>query len=177
MEGNNKTEETEQRTLDIKKPEVAEIVRDEVWLICTVAKWVFFSILSGVTVGLVAGGFLVALRIAMKYAAMGGKAQYLLLFPGLAVSYYLVRLLAPESAGHGTDAVIAAIHNRTKTVIDMKTVPVKIISTIVTISSGGSVGTEGPCAQIGSGVAYVLGKIFRLDESDLKKIIICGMAA
>ena len=71
-----------------------------------------------------------------------------------------------------TEAVIDAIHNRHRTLIDVKAVPVKIIATIATISSGGSVGTEGPCAQIGSGVSYLLGRIFNLDESDMKKMCI-----
>ena len=162
--------------IDIEKPDSGNIVRDEVWLMCTVVKWCFIAIVTGVAVGLVAGGFLLALRCAMGFSASLGALHYLLLFPGLLLSYYLVRMLAPQSAGHGTEAVIDAIHSR-RTVIDVKAVPVKIAATIATISSGGSVGIEGPCAQIGSGVSYILGRLFNLDESDMKKIIICGIAA
>ncbi|MDO5116781.1 MAG: chloride channel protein [Synergistaceae bacterium] len=161
----------------INSTEGGDIVRDEVWLICTVIKWVLIAVVTGISVGLVAGGFLLALHWATAMAARLGTWHYLLLFPGLLVSYFLVRLLAPQSAGHGTEAVIDAIHNSKRTLIDVKAVPVKIVATIVTISSGGSVGIEGPCAQIGSGVSYVLGKIFNLDESDMKKIIVCGIAA
>ena len=163
--------------IDIEKPDSGNIVRDEVWLMCTVVKWCFIAIVTGVAVGLVAGGFLLALRCAMGFSASLGALHYLLLFPGLLLSYYLVRMLAPQSAGHGTEAVIDAIHSRRRTVIDVKAVPVKIAATIATISSGGSVGIEGPCAQIGSGVSYILGRLFNLDESDMKKIIICGIAA
>ena len=182
---NSKARQGEQRAahddgsirIDIEKPDSGNIVRDEVWLMCTVVKWCFISIVTGIAVGLVAGGFLLALRRSMDFAASLGALHYLLLFPGLILSYYLVRMLAPQSAGHGTEAVIDAIHNRHRTLIDVKAVPVKIIATIATISSGGSVGIEGPCAQIGSGVSYLLGRIFNLDESDMKKIIICGIAA
>ncbi len=163
--------------IDIEKPDSGNIVRDEVWLMCTVVKWCFIAIVTGIAVGLVAGGFLLALRCAMGFSASLGALHYLLLFPGLLLSYYLVRMLAPQSAGHGTEAVIDAIHNRRRTLIDVKAVPVKIVATIATISSGGSVGIEGPCAQIGSGVSYLLGRLFNLDESDMKKIIICGIAA
>ena len=177
MDGLNNKETGNAVRIDVGKPDGADIVRDEVWLICAVAKWVVLAIVTGLAVGLVAGGFLLALRWSMDKAASLGRLRYLLLFPGLIVSYFLVRLLAPQSAGHGTEAVIDAIHNKRRTVIDVKAVPVKIAATIVTISSGGSVGIEGPCAQIGSGVSYVIGKIFNLDESDLKKVIICGIAA
>ena len=177
MDGLNNKETGNAVRIDVEKPDGADIVRDEVWLICAVAKWVVLAIVTGLAVGLVAGGFLLALRWSMDKAAALGRLHYLLLFPGLIVSYFLVRLLAPQSAGHGTEAVIDAIHNKRRTLIDVKAVPVKIAATIVTISSGGSVGIEGPCAQIGSGVSYVIGKIFNLDESDLKKVIICGIAA
>ncbi|OUO92979.1 chloride channel protein [Cloacibacillus sp. An23] len=177
MDGTGNKENGEAVRIDVEQPDGADIVRDEVWLICAVAKWVIIAIVTGLAVGLVAGGFLLALRWSMDKAAALGRFRHLLLFPGLFVSYFLVRLLAPQSAGHGTEAVIDAIHNRRRTVIDVKAVPVKIAATIATIASGGSVGIEGPCAQIGSGVSYVLGKIFDLDESDLKKIIICGIAA
>ena len=177
MDGLNNKETGNAVRIDVEKPDGADIVRDEVWLICAVAKWVVLAIVTGLAVGLVAGGFLLALRWSMDKAASLGRLHYLLLFPGLIVSYFLVRLLAPQSAGHGTEAVIDAIHNKRRTLIDVKAVPVKIAATIVTISSGGSVGIEGPCAQIGSGVSYVIGKIFNLDESDLKKVIICGIAA
>lgn len=167
-----------QLTIDIEeKSNSSDIVRDEMWLMCSVVKWCAFAVLTGVMVGLVCGGFLLALRYSMAYASKLGGFHYLLLMPGLFVSYYLVRMLAPQSAGHGTEAVIDAIHNKKRTVIDFKAVPVKIAATIVTISSGGSVGIEGPCAQIGSGVSYVIGKIFRLDESDMKRIIVCGISA
>lgn len=163
--------------IDIEKTDAGNIVRDEAWLMCSVVKWAFIAALTGAAVGLVAGGFLLALRWTMDAAGKLGIFHYLLLFPGLAASYFLVRLLAPQSAGHGTEAVIDAIHNKRRTLIDVKAVPVKIVATIITISSGGSVGIEGPCAQIGSGVSYVLGKIFNLDEADMKKIIVCGIAA
>ena len=109
---NNKQEDDNSVRIDIEKPDSGNIVRDEIWLMCTVVKWCFISIVTGVAVGLVAGGFLLALRYSMKITAALGTLHYLLLFPGLILSYYLVRMLAPQSAGHGTEAVIDAIHNR-----------------------------------------------------------------
>ncbi|MEG1912224.1 MAG: chloride channel protein [Cloacibacillus sp.] len=177
MDNSNTNQPDAPVRINIDQQDGENIVRDEVWLMCTVVKWLFFAVMTGGAVGLACGGFLLALKYSMKAAFSLGFWHYLLLFPGLMISYLLIRLLAPQSAGHGTESVIDAIHNTKRTVIDVKAVPVKIIATIITISSGGSVGIEGPCAQIGSGVSYFLGKIFKLDEADLKKIIICGIAA
>lgn len=175
---NSPENDEKQITIDIEeKSGHTDIVRDEIWLMCTVVKWCAIAVITGFAVGIVAGAFLRVLRASIAYAARLGDLHYLLLLPGLFISYYLVKTLAPQSAGHGTEAVIHAIHNKEKTLIDIKAVPVKIAATIVTISSGGSLGIEGPCAQIGSGVAYVLGKIFNVDESDMKKIIVCGISA
>lgn len=178
MENVNKNTEADNTLrINAEQPTGENLVRDEAWLMCSVVKWVVIAIVTGVAVGVASGAFLLALKYSINAALRLGVWHYLLLFPGLLISYSLVRLLAPESAGHGTEAVIDAIHNQHRTVINIKAVPVKVIATIITIASGGSLGIEGPCAQIGSGVAFLLGKIFNMDEADLKKIIICGIAA
>ncbi|MDO4988064.1 MAG: chloride channel protein [Synergistes sp.] len=173
LKNNSSDENTE--ILDLEN--TGEIVKDEAWLMCTVIKWCAISIMTGISVGLVAGGFLTALKRAIDFADAVGKFQYMLLFPGLFASFFLVRIFAPKSEGHGTETVIQTIHTKEKTMINVKAVPVKIVATIITIASGGSLGIEGPCAQIGSGVSYAIGKIMSLDESDMKKIIVCGIAA
>ncbi|MDD3319720.1 MAG: chloride channel protein, partial [Synergistaceae bacterium] len=153
-----------------------KMVRDELWLLSSLLKWSFFSIMAGVVVGTVAAGFLISLDWAVEYVSSLSNWRYLLIFPALLFSLYFVRILAPEAAGHGTEKVIDAVHRRAG-IIDIKVVPVKLIATIVTIAAGGSAGKEGPCAQIGAGLMYGLSKIFRLDESDRKKLVICGISA
>ncbi|MCX7720690.1 MAG: chloride channel protein [Dictyoglomus thermophilum] len=56
-------------------------------------------------------------------------------------------------------------------------VPIKLIGTIITISAGGSAGKEGPSAQIGAGLASIFADIFKLDDRDRKKLVICGISA
>ncbi|MEA4871738.1 MAG: chloride channel protein [Synergistaceae bacterium] len=153
-----------------------ELVRDEFWLLSSFFKWSFFSIMAGVIVGTVAAGFLISLDWAIEYISSFSSWRYLLIFPALLFSLYFVRILAPEAAGHGTEKVIDAVHRRAG-IIDIKVVPVKLIATIVTIAAGGSAGKEGPCAQIGAGLMYGLSRVFRLDESDRKKLVICGISA
>jgi H+/Cl- antiporter ClcA len=54
---------------------------------------------------------------------------------------------------------------------------VKFVTTIITIALGGSVGKEGPCAQIGGGLASIFADLFRFDERDRKKLVVCGISA
>ena len=153
-----------------------KMLRDEIWLLSSLFKWSLLSIMAGVIVGTVAAGFLISLDLAISYVSEFSNWRYLLIFPALLFSLYFVKFLAPEASGHGTEKVIDAVHRKAG-IIDIKVVPVKLVATIVTIAAGGSAGKEGPCAQIGAGLMYGLSKIFRLDESDRKKLVICGISA
>ncbi|HEX9007087.1 MAG TPA: chloride channel protein, partial [Bacteroidota bacterium] len=80
------------------------------------------------------------------------------------VSSLLVTLIAPEAEGHGTEKVIEAVHKRDGH-IPVLVVPVKLVATILTLAFGGSVGKEGPCAQIGAGLTSLFSDLLRFDTS------------
>ncbi|MBI5587352.1 MAG: chloride channel protein, partial [Deltaproteobacteria bacterium] len=46
----------------------------------------------------------------------------------------------------------------------------------ITLALGGSAGKEGPCAQIGGGLASVFADILKFAEIDRKKLVICGIS-
>ncbi len=94
---------------------------------------------------------------------------------GLIVGLIVTRL-APEAEGHGTDAVIGALHNR-QGKIRARIPFVKGLASSITLGSGGSGGTEGPVAQISAGLASVLGGLFKLNDSDRRLFVISGVAA
>lgn len=94
---------------------------------------------------------------------------------GLIVGVIVTRL-APEAEGHGTDAVIGALHNR-QGKIRARIPFVKGLASSITLGSGGSGGSEGPVAQISSGLASVLSGFFKLNDSDIRLFVISGMAA
>lgn len=94
----------------------------------------------------------------------------------LLASSALVRYLAPDAAGHGTEKVIEAVHQKMGK-IQLKVVPVKLVATILTLANGGSAGKEGPCAQIGAGLASAFGGLLRLSDNDRRKLVICGISA
>ncbi len=94
---------------------------------------------------------------------------------GLVVGW-LVQTFAPEAEGHGTDAVIRAIH-RERSVIRKRVPAVKLLASILTIGSGGSAGREGPVAQVGAGFGSYLSRLLNLSSKDRQLLVIAGMAA
>ncbi len=102
----------------------------------------------------------------------------LLIIPtiGGILSGWLVYTFAPEAEGHGTDAVIAAYHNR-QGQIRPRVPLVKIVASALTIGSGGSGGREGPIAQIGAGFGSLLANLLRLGGKDRRILVAAGMGA
>jgi CIC family chloride channel protein len=92
------------------------------------------------------------------------------------LSGFLVYTLAPEAEGHGTDAAIAAYHHHQGRI--RPRVPlVKIITSALTIGTGGSGGREGPIAQIGAGFGSFLGALLRLRPAERRILMAAGMGA
>jgi CIC family chloride channel protein len=88
----------------------------------------------------------------------------------------IVQTFAPEAEGHGTDAVINAYH-RDRAVLRKRVVPVKLLTSMITIGSGGSAGREGPVAQVGAGFGSYLADLLRLGYHDRRVLVVSGMAA
>ncbi|WP_449247062.1 chloride channel protein [Desulfarculus baarsii] len=94
---------------------------------------------------------------------------------GLA-SGLLVNALAPEAEGEGTDAMIDAFHNKGGTIRGR--VPfIKSAASIITLASGGSVGREGPIAQIGAGFGSWLAQTLKIPAHERRIYMLAGCAA
>jgi len=92
------------------------------------------------------------------------------------VSGFLVYTFAPEAEGHGTDAAIAAFHRFAGRV--RRRVPIiKMVSSIFTISSGGSAGREGPMAQIGAGIGSYLADLLKVNPYYRRLAVVVGIGA
>ncbi len=144
-------------------------------LFISVLKWFLLASVTGVIVGLSTTVFLKGLEWSIDMSNQ--YSYYFLALPAaMLVSTLLVKYLAPEARGHGTEKIIDAIHNRQANINPM-VVPVKLAATIVTIAAGGSAGKEGPSAQIGAGLASTLARIMRFDANDRRKLVICGISA
>jgi H+/Cl- antiporter ClcA len=150
-------------------------ITEESILLISIFKWFFIASLMGVIVGLSTTIFLTCLN--WSSSRLGEHSLYFFLLPlALALSSYITKYLAPEAEGHGTERVIEAVH-RHESKIKAIVVPIKLVTTVITLACGGSAGKEGPCAQIGGGLASVVANIFHFDKEDRKKLVICGISA
>jgi H+/Cl- antiporter ClcA len=150
-------------------------ITEEAILFVSVLKWILLATAIGIIVGASVAFFLSVLNWSIE---LTGQFDYFYLL--LPVVFFLViviiQYLAPDAKGHGTEKVIEAVHKnfgKIKPIV----VPVKFITTIITIAFGGSAGKEGPCAQIGSGMASMFADILKFDNHDRKKLVICGISA
>jgi H+/Cl- antiporter ClcA len=148
---------------------------EESVLFISIIKWFFLATCIGVIVGVSTSYFIRALNFSINYTSQY-KYYFLLLPVALFLSSLLIKYLAPQAKGHGTEKVIEAVHKRNSR-IDAMTVPVKLVTTIITIAAGGSAGKEGPAAQIGAGLSSIFAGIFRFNSKDRKKLVICGISA
>jgi len=148
---------------------------EETIIFVSVLKWFILATITGTIVGAATAFFLKFLRLSTEYTG-----QYSYYFLSMPVAFFLssliIKYLAPDAEGHGTEKVIESFHKRAGK-IKWVVVPVKLVATVITIAFGGSAGKEGPCAQIGAGLSSLFSEILRLDENDRKKLVICGISA
>ncbi len=144
-------------------------------LFISIVKWLVLASIAGVLVGASTTVFLKALGLSMS-AASNYQYSYLLLPAALFLSALIIKYLAPDAEGHGTEKIIEAVHKHGGKMRVMM-IPVKLVATVITIALGGSAGKEGPAAQIGAGVSSAFSDLLRFDKKDRKKLVICGISA
>ena len=127
----------------------------------TVIKWIVFSIVSGVVVGLVGTAFYFAMdwvtatRLAHPWLVLG------LPFGGMAI-VGLYKLLHDEK-DTGTNLVLSAISAGES--VPLRMAPLIFATTLLTHLFGGSAGREGAALQLGGSLGNTLGRLFRFDEN------------
>ncbi|MFH1367900.1 MAG: chloride channel protein [Elusimicrobiota bacterium] len=150
-------------------------IKEGTVLFIGVLKWFVLATAVGSIVGLSTALFLKLLNWSTLQT---GRFEYyyfalVLIFP---LSALIIKYLAPAAEGHGTEKVIEAVHKNSG-MINLAVVPVKLLTTVITLAFGGSAGKEGPAAQIGAGLASFFARLIRLDKNDHKKLVICGISA
>jgi chloride channel protein, CIC family len=154
---------------------VRKHVTEHTVIFISVLKWVVLATFIGIIVGVSTAIFLKILEWGIGFS--GQFHYYFLLLPAaLILSSLLVKRLAPDAEGHGTEKVIEAVHKYSGK-IKAQVVPVKLVATVITVALGGSVGKEGPCAQIGAGLSSIIADLFRFNNRDRKRLVICGISA
>ena len=142
----------------------------------SVSKWIILSASVGIIIGAIVTFFLKLLEYAEDSRSLLPFNYYYVLPFALVITVYIVKKFAPNAEGHGTEKVIEAVHKQSGK-IDIAVIPVKLFATVLTIFSGGSVGKEGPGAQIGAGVSSLIATKLNFSKEDRKKLVICGISA
>ncbi len=155
---------------------VQEHITEQTAIFFSVTKWVFLSSIVGIIIGAVVTLFLKILEYSEHSRDLLPFSYYYLLPFALVLTVWLVKTFAPTAEGHGTEKVISAVH-KDYGKINVAVIPIKTLATVLTIFAGGSVGKEGPGAQIGAGVASLLSSLLKFRKEDRKKLVICGISA
>ncbi len=138
----------------------------------TFSKWIFLSVIMGLIGGFVGTAF----HISVEKVTIVREAQPIIIcllpLAGLVI-VFLYKTFRLENKG--TNNIINKV--RTDEKIPFMLAPLIFIGTTITHLFGGSAGREGAALQLGGSIGYQIGKVFRLDEKDLRIIVLCGMSA
>ena len=137
-------------------------------------KWILICVLIGVFSGSASAFFLVSLEFVTQFRIQHEWIIWLLPFGGLLVglNYYYWG----ESVVKGNNLLLEEYENPQK-VIPFKMAPLVLFGTLITHLFGGSAGREGTAVQMGGAIADQCTKIFKLDNSERKILIILGISA
>lgn len=146
-------------------------------MIATLIRWLFLAAVTGAIVGTGTSFFLHLLYVSTGQTAHLSLWLQMLLLPigGLLngiILHYGYRNLAKET----NDSTISAVHEHGG-ILPYKTVWVKPLTAIITLSFGGSAGKEGPCSHIGGTLGSLFGRLFHLNPELQKRIVACGVSA
>ncbi|MBA0885417.1 voltage-gated chloride channel family protein [Flavobacterium undicola] len=137
-------------------------------------KWILICALIGFLSGSASAFLLVALEWAAHVRTQNSWLFWFLpiggLFIGLLYHYY------GKDVVKGNNLLLEEYETPKKT-IPLKMAPFVLIGTIITHLFGGSAGREGTAVQMGGAIADQFTRIFQLDETDRKTLIILGISA
>ena len=136
-------------------------------------KWTIIAAITGTIGGLLGSLFSVCINYAHTFNQMHEWLIFLLPIGGLLIAG-MYRLCKMQN-DRGTNLILDSVRERTYVPWLMS--PLIFLSTIITHLLGGSAGREGAALQLGGSLGSIAGKLFRLDEKDLRICVMCGMSA
>ncbi len=135
-------------------------------------KWLLLAVVVGAACGAVGSAFHIGVERATELRLEHPWLLWCLPLAGLLiVAFY--RLTRTE--GLGTNDIIDAVHLGKG--LTLRLLPAIFFSTVATHLCGGSAGREGAALQMGGAIGHKAGRLFRLDDRDLRTATMAGMAA
>lgn len=130
--------------------------------------------LLGLIGGVVAGIYWIALEFLTRQLAFFNGWQVI---PVMAICGLLAGLVIHFIGDPGEIQLIVNNIRFNKGKLDPKNNPSMILSSLLCVASGGSLGPEAPLVQVTGSTGTWLGKIFRLKGEELRSLSIAGMAS
>ncbi|MBN9459345.1 MAG: DUF190 domain-containing protein [Bosea sp.] len=137
-------------------------------------KWTAIVVPMAASVGSLCALFLWALDKATQTRFDHPNLLYGLPLAGLAIA--LVYRSFGKSAEGGNNLIVEQIHEPGAGV-PLRMAPLILISTVVTHLFGGSAGREGTAVQLGGSLASAFGRLLRLDQREVRLLLMSGIAA
>ena len=135
-------------------------------------KWVLIAVFTGAVGGLIGSAFHLSVSHATAFRASHPWMLYLLPVSGLLI-VLLYRVLHTENKN--TNTIIDSIQLGER--VPLTLVPTIYLATALTHLCGGSAGREGAALQIGGSLGNFAGRLFHLDEKDMRIATLSGMSA
>lgn len=137
-------------------------------------KWILICLLTGVLSGLASAIFLISLEWATTYRENNYWIIALLPIGGLLIG--LLYYYYGKEVVKGNNLILEEYDNPKK-IIPFKMAPLVLIGTVLTHLFGGSAGREGTAVQMGGAISDQFTRLFKLQPSERKTILIVGISA
>ena len=135
-------------------------------------RWTLLASAVGAVTGLIGSAFHLALELVTELRLEHPRLILFLPIAGLViVGLYHITGMRND---RGMTTVMRSV--RRGDPVPLRTVPLIFISTVLTHLFGGSAGREGAALQLGAGIGAKLGTLLRFSPSDLRIMLLCGMA-
>jgi CIC family chloride channel protein len=136
---------------------------------------------AGAVVGVFAGLAAVALRLSLasvlEFLAPYRQHAWAFILPGIGAlgSFLFLDKVVREGAGHGVPEVIYAVSRRGG-LLRFRSTFSRLVSSFLTIASGGSAGPEAPVVMSGSAIGSNIAKFLGLNDRQRMTLVGCGTA-
>lgn len=139
------------------------------------------SALAGLAVGfsaVIIKNLVHFIKVVLMRWTEGGLSNYLFfIFPiaGILLAILFIRYINRRPVRHGIPSVLFAI-SKNRGLIRSHNLYSSIVTSVLTVDFGGSVGLEGPTVATGAAIGSNIGRIMRLSYKEIILLLACASA-
>lgn len=136
-------------------------------------RWIVIACVTGVIVGAVGVAFVKGLSYVTGLRT--SHPYFILGLPIAGIAIVALYKVSKYENDKGTNLIISAVRGESE--IPFRMAPLIFVSTLLTHMFGGSAGREGAALQLGGSIGNQIGRWLKLDETNTRTIVMCGMSA